>query len=538
MMKKMFKLLIIACLMVLSFVPVVADTKYVIDNGDFFTSDEEYDINERLETISADQDINYVILTSDENVADIKEAAVTTYETNYGDKDALVLYINLSANEFYLLRYGQNVEDKINQEESGYMINALINASEESSLAMAESFIKNGEFYYVDDGSAKRDPLLVDEADLLTADEEADLTELLERASNHAGVDLVVYTTDYDNGQAENMAAADFYDYHNYAVEGFMLYINMATRRLFILTSGPNTRGAFSDADLDNIIADVGSYLSDGNYYDAVKQFIDGYDSYYSPIEPGFDLSQRDPLVIDKADLLSETDEVRYATALDHMSYDYAADFIVYTTDELTKHHYEDDASDDVLLNGKYRYTAVLMYISTNAENPFVNFSFSGEYRWEFDYDQLEVFENELLELVQAGKTDEAIDRFMNEIFDYYYYDKPATTNEIIRNKVLMISSISGLIVAIIVAISLIAQMRSFGKRSNATDYSVNQGSFYSKANITRSNDIYLYRTTSRVHSPERNNSSSGSSGNGGGGHSSSFSGSSGVSHGGRGGSF
>ena len=91
------------------------------------------------------------------------------------------------------------------------------------------------------------------------------------------------------------------------------------------------------------------------------------------------------------------------------------------------------------------------------------------------------------------------------------------------------ISSLIGLLVALVVCLIFKGQLRSVMSKPFAFDY-IKEGSF----NLTRVRDIYLYRRVRKTRKPEPTKSSGGG---GGGGSSVHFS-SSGHSHGGGGGHF
>ena len=125
---------------------------------------------------------------------------------------------------------------------------------------------------------------VVDNAGLLSYDEEEVIQEKIEKLRNTYRIDFVVYTTDeYYPGDVK-YDAADFYDYNGYGVgsenEGVMLYVNMYNREYFILTTGDYTIYSLTDYALDQMYDVLGHHLSNGDYYEAVDQFLD-YVIYY-----------------------------------------------------------------------------------------------------------------------------------------------------------------------------------------------------------------------------------------------------------------
>lgn len=133
--------------------------------------------------------------------------------------------------------------------------------------------------------TAAAQPYVVDEGDLLTAEEESRLEAELSALSAELGCDIVVVTTQ-DRGDISIMDYADdFYDYSGYREDGVALAIDMSDRSWHISTSGAAIDKIGSDWDVigDQIVPDLAS----GNYYRAFSRYGE-LCKYYITYTPAF----------------------------------------------------------------------------------------------------------------------------------------------------------------------------------------------------------------------------------------------------------
>lgn len=119
---------------------------------------------------------------------------------------------------------------------------------------------------------------VVDEADLLTDAEEAELLVQVNRISEEEQFDVVVVTLNSLNGEDIQYYAADYYDYNGYGMgenyDGAMFIMSMEEREWFILTTGYGI-DVLEDYEIDSIGEKMVSYLSEGEYYDAFCLFAE-----------------------------------------------------------------------------------------------------------------------------------------------------------------------------------------------------------------------------------------------------------------------
>ncbi len=131
---------------------------------------------------------------------------------------------------------------------------------------------------------------LVDMADLLTSNEEADLLSKLDEISNRQQLDVVVVTVETLDGKTPEAYADDFYDYNGYgfgdSYDGILLLISMEDRDYYMTTTGFGIT-AFTDAGLEYIADSFLWDLGEGYYADAFEIFADQCDRFITQAKTG-----------------------------------------------------------------------------------------------------------------------------------------------------------------------------------------------------------------------------------------------------------
>lgn len=129
-------------------------------------------------------------------------------------------------------------------------------------------------------------PLLTDEADLLTAEEEALLSRQLAQLSDRYGMDIVIVTVESTNGAEPVDFADDWFDYNGYRADGILLLVSMEYSDWHISTDGYGST-VFTDAGLDYMAEQFVPYMSDGDFAAAFQTFADLCDSFLAQAEYG-----------------------------------------------------------------------------------------------------------------------------------------------------------------------------------------------------------------------------------------------------------
>lgn len=122
---------------------------------------------------------------------------------------------------------------------------------------------------------------VVDEADLLTVEEENTLLDNVNEMSERHQLDVVIVTLQSLNGEDIQNYAADYYDYNGYGMgdnyDGIMFIMSMEEREWFILTTGRGIE-LFSDREIDSIGETIVPYLGAGDYVTAFEMFTNEVD--------------------------------------------------------------------------------------------------------------------------------------------------------------------------------------------------------------------------------------------------------------------
>ena len=118
---------------------------------------------------------------------------------------------------------------------------------------------------------------IVDEADLLSYDQEQELEAYIDEVSEKHKFDLVIVTVNSLNGKTSSEFADDFYDYNDYGFgedkDGALLLISMEDGDWAISTCGEGIY-TYDDSLLDELEDNCISKLSDNDYFGACKSFI------------------------------------------------------------------------------------------------------------------------------------------------------------------------------------------------------------------------------------------------------------------------
>jgi len=119
---------------------------------------------------------------------------------------------------------------------------------------------------------------LTDNAELLTAEEEAALLSKLSSVSEKHKVDLVVVILDTFEGNDAKAYADSYYDNNGYGKDGVLLLIAMESRDIAISTTGVG-EDAFSDDDVTELIDEIGGHIRNEEYTKGIEAFINESDS-------------------------------------------------------------------------------------------------------------------------------------------------------------------------------------------------------------------------------------------------------------------
>lgn len=133
-------------------------------------------------------------------------------------------------------------------------------------------------------------PRLIDDSDVLSADEETELLSRLDSVSEAHQFDLVVVIVDNFAGMEAMDYADDFFDYNGYGYgsnrDGSLLLIGIEEDYRWISTSGFGIT-AFTDAGIQYIGSEIVYDIQSGYYYDAIDSYITLSDDFITQAENG-----------------------------------------------------------------------------------------------------------------------------------------------------------------------------------------------------------------------------------------------------------
>lgn len=131
---------------------------------------------------------------------------------------------------------------------------------------------------------------IVDWADLLSDDEEQELSDMLDEISERQQLDVLIVTLESLEGEDIVAYADDFYDYNDYGLgegkDGIIFLLSMEERDWCISTSGYGVT-AFTDAGQEYMTDQFVPYLSDGDYAEAFRIFAKQCDDYITQARAG-----------------------------------------------------------------------------------------------------------------------------------------------------------------------------------------------------------------------------------------------------------
>ncbi len=123
-----------------------------------------------------------------------------------------------------------------------------------------------------------KSPNIVDNADLLTSQQEYLLETTTDVIRDDYSFEVVVVTVESTEGKSIESFADDYYDYNGYGVDaacsGVIFVVDMGARNWFISTSGTGIE-LIAEGEISYIEQEIIPYLSDGDYSTCFSEFID-----------------------------------------------------------------------------------------------------------------------------------------------------------------------------------------------------------------------------------------------------------------------
>lgn len=132
--------------------------------------------------------------------------------------------------------------------------------------------------------------LVQDQAGLMNADQQAILDQKAYELSEAYRMDIVIVTTNSNDGKDVQSYADDFFDENGYGADkddsGILLLVSMDTREWAFSTSG-NGIYAFTDYSLEVLSEELIPYLSSGEYYEGFSHYLSCLPTYLDAFQDG-----------------------------------------------------------------------------------------------------------------------------------------------------------------------------------------------------------------------------------------------------------
>ena len=288
--------LVLALVIALTVFVGAYDFNYVVDDAELLTADEKADVEAYYDRIYTEDNLLLVLVTA------YGKGDVLSALPDYADgaTDMLLLYVDMDARHFDLYQYnGVSGESafRVNSSETDTILDAVLNYAADgdwygAALCFADESLPaftndanfiSGKDHYGDEGYQEYEKpgesvtwpynYVIDDAELLTADEKADVEAYYDRIYTEDNL-LLVLVTAY--GKGDVLSALP--DYADGATDMLLLYVDMDARHFDLYQyNGVSGESAFrvNSSETDTILDAVLNYAADGDWYGAALCFAD-----------------------------------------------------------------------------------------------------------------------------------------------------------------------------------------------------------------------------------------------------------------------
>jgi len=275
-------------MMLTSMTSVSADDRvYVFDEAEVISKTAEDTLNTLGNDIYTHYDIHIAVcfIQTTEGAGTVAYGK-DLYQAHFGDHNGLLLVYSIDDNAYTIIRSGDAkayiTDDQIKELWSTFTDCQYYSAGSEAFVQKAKVLYLEAKGVSEKTSSSKlkatKGSLLVDEADLLTDQQEQAVLERLTEVSSEQAFDIVIVFVNSLGGKTAMEFADDYFDDNGYGQgddqDGILLLVSMEYRDWWISTSGYGIT-AFTDAGLEYIENHFVSYLSKGDYKKASLVFCD-----------------------------------------------------------------------------------------------------------------------------------------------------------------------------------------------------------------------------------------------------------------------
>ena len=290
--KKLTALFMVICMVFVTAVPVFASEEdtaeeatyvHMSDNENLLSQKTKTQLETAAEEVYGTYGVEIYGYLTEQTLADAESVGETVYLSSARTDAAVILMyhadnVNLyaygRAKDIFTRKELQNILETANAENT--YLNAFLKYIEMTGLLLGEKGVQPIP-------SERQQPRFVDNANLVSASDEAALLAKLDEISEARQIDVVIVTENAIGDMTSTQYADNFYDYNGYGFQltrdGILLLISMENRDWAISTHGLGI-DIFTDAGQEYMTDRFVSYLSDGDYYGGFDCFADLCDQF------------------------------------------------------------------------------------------------------------------------------------------------------------------------------------------------------------------------------------------------------------------
>lgn len=194
-------------------------------------------------------------------------------------------------------------------------------------------------------------PRVVDDADILTDEEEARIEQRIREVAPKYNTDIVIFTDVSTHGLERRVYAADFYDFGGYGYgddhDGFCLFICMDpnSRGGWCCVTGDRSRDLYTEENANRLDDVLYPYLKRGEYFDGIYDWVGNIGGMldkgiafapdWFPSINGEFVRRHDenaPRIADEANLIESENEAKLLEKVNEIKEKYGVDVVVLTT--------------------------------------------------------------------------------------------------------------------------------------------------------------------------------------------------------------
>lgn len=297
--KRIFAMIIAVVLSLSMMTTVSAESVHIIDNCNLITSQSISDAEAKAQEIESNYGYYMMFCTTDAIDTETNyDYAQAVYEKNTSSDKGLILLHNIT-DSIYVVYATEEAEKLFTDTVVDELGDAYNNTETYADgvmayLNFAETVVANAP--NSEEATQKATelttsestlPLVVDNADLLTDDEENKLTSKLNTITEEHNANVVVLTVTDLEGKSPEAYADDYYDYNGYkeSAGGVLVLFKPGEdgeRKLHITTHGTAIK-ELSDSTIDDILYEMKDLLVAEDYYNAFNLYADRCDEALKP---------------------------------------------------------------------------------------------------------------------------------------------------------------------------------------------------------------------------------------------------------------